>query len=164
MIDIFIVYVCVWEDTEISCNHSSRDSIANSNCFLPHCAKRSAVNIYQRYYYIASTLHYTKARCRNLASSQRANICNLQPSRLSKEMIGYKVSLYPKILCSADIFLDSIWKFCSGLPWIWCLHLKLNCCFKTAIPGLRDTSHLYIPFPYQGQNRYKKYYLLNALM
>ena len=153
-----------WEDTEISCNHSFRDSIANSNWFLPHCANRSAVNIYQRYYYIASTLHYTKARCRNLASSQRANICNLQPSRLSKEMIGYKVSLYPKILCSADIFLDPIGEFCSELPWIWCLHLRLNCCFKTGIPGPMNTSHFYIPFPYQGQNRYKKYYLLNALM
>ena len=33
-------------------------------------------------------------------------------------MIGYKVSLYPKILCSADIVLDSIGEFCSGLPWI----------------------------------------------
>ena len=127
------------------------------NYFLTHCANRSAVNIYQRYYYIASTLHYTKARCRNLASSQRANICNLQPSRLSKEMIGYKVSLYPKILCSADIFLDQIGEFYPGLPWIWCLHLRLNCCFKTGIPGPMDTSHLYIPFPYQGQNRYKKF-------
>ena len=102
------MYICLRGYTEISCTRISKDSIPNSKLFLPHCANRSAVNIYQRYYYIASTLHYTKARCRNLASSQRANICNLQPSRLSKELIGYKVSLYPKILCSADIFLDSI--------------------------------------------------------
>ena len=144
-----------------------KNSNANSKWFWPQRADRSAVNIYQRYYYIASILHCTKARCRNLASSQRANICNLQPSRLSKEMIGYKVSLYPKILCSADIFLDSIWEFCSGLPWIWCLYIWDEIAVsKQIFQGLWnvDTSHLYIPFSYQGQNRYKKYYLLNALM